>query len=238
MRIRPLRALRGLATVILDPEQTEAGATMVGALTGRSWERLFERFAASPVGTRVLDEDRRLDETLCDRPALAELPNGSLGREYFEWTEREGIGAAGLLEVPLTTTPGCDRSAAHRLFALRERVAHDLWHVLTGYGRDLLGEAALLQMMWIHTRNTGLLLPVTLSRLSHCVHPEGRFVLADARRRARACAWLPGLDWEHWLERPLGEAREATRLGDPPRYEPIWQRPHLSTARNQRCGRS
>ena len=195
-RIRPLRALRGLATVIRDPEETEAGAIMVGSLTGHSWERLFQRFATDEVGARILDEGRRLDERLCDRASLAELPEHCLGRVYYEWTKREGISATALLEIPQATTPGCHASPAHERFALRERVAHDLWHVLTGYGRDLLGEAALLQMMWIHTRNTGLLLPVTLSRLSYLTNPEGRHVLAQARRRAHSCAWLPSIDWE------------------------------------------
>ena len=232
--LRPIRALRGLATVIRDPEQTEAGAIMVGSLTGRSWQRHFERFAADPMGARILAEERRLEQVLLDRDGLAALPAGSLGRAYFEWTRDEGIDAAGLLDITHDALPGSDFSPGCDLFARRERVAHDLWHVVSGYGRDLLGEAALLHMMWLQTRNTGLILPTLLSSLAHMFDGAGRRVIREARRRARTCVWLPAQDWEALLEAPLTVVRETLKLGEPPVYTPEYQRqrPRLAGARS------
>jgi ubiquinone biosynthesis protein COQ4 len=232
--LRPLRALRGLVTVVRDPEQTEAGAVMVGCLTGRSWERLFERFAADPMGARILAEGRRLDRVLLDRDGLAARPAGSLGRAYFEWTRDEGIDAAGLLDITRDALPVSNLTPECELFANRERVAHDLWHVVTGYGRDLLGEAALLHMMWLQTRNTGFVLPVFLSSLAHTFDTAGRRVILEARRRARRSVWLPAQDWETLLDQPLTRVREKLRLGEPPVYTPVFrrQRPHLASARS------
>lgn len=228
--LHPLRALCGLVTVVRNPEATEAGAIMVGSLTGRSWERLFERFAADPMGARILAEGRRLDRVLTDRSGLAALPSGSLGRVYFEWTRDEGIDASGLLAIDSDALPGSDTTPERELFAKRERVAHDLWHVATGYGRDLLGETALLHMMWLQTRNTGLLLPNLLSDVSHAFDREARRVVREARRRARSCAWLLAQDWEALLDQPLSRVRETLKLGKPPIYTPVYHRKRSSPA--------
>jgi ubiquinone biosynthesis protein COQ4 len=219
-----VRALRGLFAVVRDPEQTEAGAIMVGSLTGRSWERLFERFAADTMGAQILAEERRLDLQLLDREGLAALPAGSLGRAYFEWTRDEGIDAAGLLDLTNDALPVSDFTPECERFAKRERVAHDLWHVVTGYGRDLLGEAALLHIMWLQTRNTGLILPTLLSTLAHAFNGAARRVIRGARRRAREAVWLPAQDWEALLGEPLPAVRARLRLAEPPQYTPVFQR--------------
>lgn len=223
-RLHPWRALRCLAAVARDPERTDVGAVMVRALEGRSGLRLRQRIASHPTGARILAERRRLDRALCDRAALAALPPGSLGRSYAAWCRAEGISAEGLIRASdeldatrLDAEPVDD----WELLELRSAVSHDLWHVVTGYGRDLLGELALLYFMWIQTRNTGLLLPCALGLLSQ--DRGGRRLVFEARRRARRAAWLPAADWEALLPERLPAVRERLRLGAPPRYTPVWR---------------
>ena len=224
--LHPWRALRCLFLVVRDPEKTGVGATMVRSLEGRSRERLTARFSADPIGARILSEGRRLERLLTDRATLRALPPGSLGQAYEAWTRAEGIDTAGLAEATAAAgysgfTESDDPTA--RIEA-RGAAAHDLWHVVTGYGRDLLGESALLHFTLIQTRNTGLILPCWLGVLAPSFGRAGRRVIFEARRRARRASWLPTADWEALLPEPLPTVRERLRVGPPVRYTPVWHK--------------
>ena len=98
----------------------------------------------------------------------------------------------------------------------RLRDMHDLWHVLTGYGRDLAGEAANLAFTYAQTRTRGLLAIVLAAAL---LGPKSldcfwqRYLLRAWRRGRRAAA-LPMARYEELLALPLDEARQ--RLGIEP----------------------
>ena len=96
---------------------------------------------------------------------------------------------------------------------------HDLWHVATGYGRDLVGEAALLAFSYAQTRNRGVGFIVAIAWL----RASGDFafarpIIVEGYRRGKRAAWLPGQDWEWLLTQPLGAVRERLGLGEPPAY--------------------
>ena len=96
------------------------------------------------------------------------------------------------------------------LFSARLRDSHDLWHVVTGYGRDLYGEAALLAFTYRQIRNRGIGLIVLVAYLrAGGEYKQERVLIRDGYRRARDASWLPGADWEALLERPLDEVRET-----------------------------
>jgi ubiquinone biosynthesis protein Coq4 len=69
-----------------------------------------------------------------DLTALARLPEGTLGRAYAEHMRKNAL-------TPITTADGVDE-----LTYLRQRIAqtHDIWHVILGYGVDVVGEAAIV----------------------------------------------------------------------------------------------
>ena len=186
----------------------------------RDFERESRRVAASPVGAKVLAEGRRLERTLSDRPALQALPEGSLGQIYEAWTRAENISADGLVNVAGYADPSLDDT--QKLLDARSASSHDLWHVVTGYGRDLLGESALLHFTLLQTGNTGLILPCWVGVLAAIYGQQGRRVIFEARRRARRAVWLPAVDWEVLLPRPLPAVRQILGVGSPPRYTPVW----------------
>ena len=71
------------------------------------------------------------------------MPSGSLGRAYFDFVSEENLSAEGLVEaskIRVTPPPADDVT----WFRERNREMHDLLHVVTGYGRDPLGEACLV----------------------------------------------------------------------------------------------
>lgn len=222
-RIRPLEAWRALRELLRNPDDTQQVFKIIDALSGRAGERMFERFRQTETGARILEERRSLLQCLVDRQALLALPEGSLGRTYAEFTAREQISADGLVEASLAGGRRLDFGEQRRLFGERLRDMHDLWHVTTGYGRDLLGEAALLSFSYAQTRNRGIGLIVAVAWWK-ARGPEGRpfrELLRGGYRRGREADWLPSADWEALLPKPLDEVRRALRVGDLPVYVPV-----------------
>ncbi len=105
------------------------------------------------------------------------------------------------------------------LYRERMLAAHDLTHVLTGYGRDPLGEYCLLAFMYAHTRNLGMMTIVAMRwpRLSSAA----RRAVAEAWRNGRKAQWLLGQDFEALLPRLLKAVRHELRISDPDCYRAI-----------------
>lgn len=221
-RIRPLAAARALRALLRDPDDTTRVFEVVDALSGRSGRRLFERFRRTATGARLLRERPDLRAALCDLDALRRLPPGSLGRSYAALASREQISPDGLLEASRAGRgPGPALPEEARWFDERIRVMHDLWHVVTGYGRDLVGEPALLAFTFAQTRNPafGFLLVGLYARVGEM--PTARRTIRAAWRRGRRAAWLPAQDWEALLARPLREVRDQLAVGPPPAYRAV-----------------
>jgi ubiquinone biosynthesis protein COQ4 len=221
--VRPLAALRLMRQLVNDPDNTSLVFEIVSALSGRGFERLFDRVMADPTGARILEERRSLLPVLDDRERLRVLPEGSLGREYALFMDAERISAGGLAEASLVTrTEFYDDRA--KCLSERLRDMHDLWHVVTGYGRDLVGEAGLLAFTYGQTRNRGVGFIVAMGALKFW--QVGRRdvvrVVLEGWRRGRRAAFLPAADWDAMLERPLERVRRELRIELPPAYEAVF----------------
>ncbi len=220
-RIHPWLAAKAFARVMRNPEDTESGANFVLALEGRNADHLFERFRSDPDGARILSEGRRLLGALEDRAALRGMPADSLGRAYLDFVETENISGAGLARA---TRGPSDRflsitTPERRLLSDRITYLHDVWHVATGYSRDLVGEACLIVFSYVQlgTRAYRLLIPLSYIGMGFRV-PGMRALMRDAYRRSKRAEWLLVTDWEGLLEKPLAQVREELGIGPPPTY--------------------
>lgn len=202
-----------IRALIRDPDDTPQVFRIIRALSGNSQERSFQRFLRSEHGPTILAEERVLLDTLSNRAYLESLPEGTLGRVYADFTAREEITADGLVEASESVERNPDEIDPRReLFGQRLRDSHDLWHVVTGYGRDLFGEAALLSFTYRQIRNRGIGFIVAVAYLKARGPMAGeRVLIRDGYRRAGRAEWLPGADWEALLELPLEDVRR--RLG-------------------------
>ena len=216
-------ALRALRALIRDPDDTAQVFRIIRAFSTSALDRSFERLRATPDGRRLLAEERTLLERLSDRAALESLPAGSLGRVYAEFTGAEAITPQGLVDASLAAPPEpADREPERIRFADRMRDSHDLWHVVTGYGRDLIGEAALLAFTHRQTGNPGIGLIVLAAWWKAGRElPGGRTLIRDAYRRAGRAAWLPGVAWESMLDVPLEEVRQRLQIAPARDYSAV-----------------
>jgi ubiquinone biosynthesis protein COQ4 len=212
------RARRALANLIADPERTDQVFEITRALSGGADVRNFKRLLRHPDGLALLRGRPSLLAVLSDRAALARLPEGSLGRAYLQFMETADLSADGLVDASMANDPNVreDFSAEATWFFDRLRDMHDLWHVLTGYGRDEAGEAANLAFTYGQIGNPGVGLIVLAAAL---LGPREDWFgwqryLFRAWRRGRKATWLPAARYEELLAQPLAEVR--TRLGIAP----------------------
>ncbi len=220
-RIRPLVALRALRELIRNPDDTAQVFAVIDALSSRSDARHFERFRKTASGARLLRHRPVLLEALSDRQRLLTLPPGSLGRTYGEFMNREQISADGLVEADHF---GGDRQRPddHQWFGERLRDMHDLWHVVTGYDRDLVGEACLLALTYAQVPNPGIgLIVLAAYWRAGREFSWARPLMRAAYRCGKRADWLPEQEWEALLERPVHELRKELKIGDPPAYQQV-----------------
>lgn len=225
--IRPLHALVSVIRLVRNKEDTRQVFEVVSALSASSGKDLFERFTSTPYGRRVVSEPIRLEESLGDREALRQYPEGSLARVYLDFMEGENLTPDGLIDA--AEEAGIDFRGEtqfeefRRLF-LHLDVCHDLWHVLTGYGRDALGELCNLVYTRQQTKNPGFKLIVGIGLLA--IKAEKPFqpfqkAVAEAKRNARQSEWILEYDVEELLPLPLAEARAKLGIAEPKIYNAI-----------------
>jgi ubiquinone biosynthesis protein COQ4 len=189
------------------------------ALAGPTVDRQFQRFASDPVGRAMLEEDppRDLNAFLRDLDHLRTLPEGSMAAAYVAYMGGVGMGSSDtFLEAA-----GIDEKARRfgwtddqLWFVKRMANSHDLFHVVAGYGRDVIGEVGVdsytagqipMLPLWIF-----LAYMMTLKPSS----PVGwtRYV-RDSYRHGKNTPSLACVDFEALFPLPIEEARE--RIGVP-----------------------
>ena len=221
--IRPGDAWKALKILMADPDRTDQVFVIIDALSGNNGERQFRRFASTPVGQRILSEKQDILPVLSDREALHSLPQGSLGKTYATFMTAEQISADGLVgaseEGGRESQPDDDPDRVR--LGMRLRDTHDLWHVATGYNRDLVGEASLLAFTFAQTWNPGIGAIVAMAYLKSGDSPEFRKMIRSGLVRGWRAAWLPAADWESLLARPIEDVRSELGLQDLPMYTEV-----------------
>ncbi len=215
---RALRAARALSD---DPDDTRHVFTLIESLSWKSNERILKGYQRDPEGRRLLRERPELLPLLCDRAGLAALPEGSLGRAYLAFVDAEGITADGLVAASLEGQRGLHEPGSDAAWVgQRMRDTHDLWHTVTGYAGDLIGEVALLSFSNAQIWNPGVSVVVGVGVLKIRKLRVAR-AIASARLRGMRARWLPVAPWEKLLPRPLTEVRAMLRVKPARPYEAL-----------------
>lgn len=214
-RIDWLGAGRALFELAIGRENRAELATRIGAaLEGRSILRIQRQFVATPGGRALRARSGSLLDAIRDREALRALGPGSFGHAYACYMDRERLDGDALAET-VDEAYGPEDEELHYVRA-RIRDSHDLWHALTGYGADPLGEGAIVafslgqvpQNVLYALGALMLIAPMALLPRHALAWPRYMF---QAWRRGRRANWLLAEPLEDLLALPLDEARR--RLG-------------------------
>ena len=208
-----LRLLGGFFTIARDPRNLDGVLDLADAIADKAQPAHLE---SGPV-REALDRFRE-DAPLPTREALRALPEGSVGRELGRFLDDNGLDLAAL-DRP-------DDGSQLQRFRAAMRESHDLWHVVTGWTPDLLGELG-LQAFYLAQMRIPFPAFVLAAGLLHVVWKEPRHFftivdgVADGYRQGREARPLAQVRWSGHLHRPLGEVRRelgvrpATALDEP-----------------------
>ncbi len=215
--VRPFTAIAATTQFLMDVEQTHHVFRLTDALDSAQNEKNYQRFMKTDAGLRLTAEGFDLTAFLSDRTRLETYPAGSVGREYIEFLDREKLD----LGMLLTAEQVAERAYSHldeprRKFIAAGTANHDLLHVLTGYGREPLGEALLLAFTAQQFGLRGIAMLGHLMAMREWARHPGLPVprlLGEAKGIAREMVWIAEIDWREILPLELDVAR--ARLGLP-----------------------
>jgi ubiquinone biosynthesis protein COQ4 len=202
-----------------NPADTDRAVHFVYALGMHEFERNFQRFAASEGGRALLAARPSLLDALSDRDSLARLPNGSFGRAYLSYLEDNGFAPDGVLSIQARVQAQWEHEEGippldplRSWFRDRTLLAHDLFHVLTDYGTDEIGEATLLAFSLAQFGGRGQALLTFAAALEVSRTLGWPWLVYDfcAWRRGRRSAWLVAMPWEELLPLRLDTVRRLT----------------------------
>lgn len=229
-------AVEALRRLTANKEDTSQVYAVMHALNGKAYEIGYIRLLDTPGGGRIAYERVELAEKLNDPAFSAKFPDGSVGAAWRKFLDTEHLSVQGLVDESHKGVPPQELDERHPYmwFFRRYRDIHDILHVLTGYGRDWLGELCLLAFSYQESRDLGRAVMAWggILRARGPGAAQARKALFEARRRGNRAVWLPGEDFERLLFEPLDAARKRLRLSPPLAYLAVTadQREHMLKA--------
>jgi ubiquinone biosynthesis protein COQ4 len=229
-KYRPLRAVRNFQMLMKDKEDTAAVFRIFESLPSKDFLPRIAELSLSERGTFLRQTEPCLPDILDDHAGLRRTPKGSLAHAYCDFMEAEGLTAAGLVAES-------DRAGRPRFpdlvewYINRSRDTHDLFHVLTGYGRDALGEASVLLFTHGQSPSQGHLLigyagAANIKKMAKGTKAPVFGAVREAHRIGKGAPPLIAQPIRQLLERPLEDVRAELRIPSPVKYREchrIWR---------------
>lgn len=216
---RPLKAWHHFRLLIQDKERTEEVFRIFEALPWRGFMDAARAFTTSEKGRAIRASEPYLPAILDDHAALRRLPAGSVAHAYCDFMESEGLSAQGLVDEYAKAR--ADRPVFDDLvewYANRMRDTHDLLHVLSGYGRDALGEQCVLAFTYSQQPSLGNLFIAYAGGMQISKDVGGKApilrAIREGQKLGKACPRLIETSIRDLLAMPIDEARQ--KLGITP----------------------
>ncbi len=215
--MRPAKAWHHFRELLKDKERTEEVFYIFEALPWRGFFDAASAFCVSDKGNAIRAAEPSLVPLLDDHAALRRLPEGSLAHAYCDFMEAEGLSAQGLVDEYAKSRgdrPVFDDQV--EWYSERARDTHDLLHVLTGYGRDALGEACVLAFTYSQQPSLanlfiGYMAGLNMKQTVKSSAPVLR-AIREGQRLGKACPRLVEESITDLLALPLDEARRRLNI--------------------------
>jgi ubiquinone biosynthesis protein COQ4 len=227
------KAWHHFKNVLKDKEQTDQIVAVADALPWRGVGDAASAFLSTERGRAIYQAEPFLPDFLDDHAALRRMPKDSFAHAYCDFMEREGLTAAGMVA-----------STSHRRSGLpplhdgvewyidRLRDFHDILHIFTGYGRELLGEQCVFAFMYHQRPSPGHLALAWAGTLLMKVKMRSSApilrALVEARRNGKLCPRIVEHPIQELFPMPLATVREKFNVPDP-----YWYRKALDVFREE-----
>ncbi len=218
------KAIRATRRLLGNPDDTGQVFEIMRALNPPATRRGYLRLIDQPAGARLAYERTELAARLMDRDWLLRFAPGTVGAAYRDFVWSENLSAEGLVKESQRGIRAELVDAPHPVawYGRRIRDVHDIWHILTGYGRDPLGEACLVAFSYAQTRGLGwLMIALGAGLRGGNGVPGVRRAILEGFRHGRSSTWLPGVDYEALMQLPIETARAQLGIAPPARYRAV-----------------
>ncbi|KEO91307.1 hypothetical protein EH31_01195 [Erythrobacter longus] len=216
------RAVKNFRLLMKDKEDTSLVFKIYESLPSKNFMPRVRDLALSERGEFLRRTEPSLPEILDDHAALRKTPKGSLGHAYCDFMETEGLTAAGLVaESDRLGRPKYDDLV--QWFGDRSRDTHDLFHVLTGYGRDALGEQCVLLFTHGQSPTQGHLLigyagAANIKKMVWGSKAPVMGAVREAKATGRGAPPMIEQPIRELLKQPVDEVRKALNIPEPTQY--------------------
>ena len=223
MRYDLPKAWRHFKNLIKDKENTAEVFPIFEALPWRGVYDAAKAFLSSERGQAIRASEPSLVTILDDHASLRRLPAGTVAHAYCDFMEREGLTAQGLVdELDRYRSPDMFFKDQVDWYFRRLRDTHDLMHVLTGYGRDALGEQCVLAFTYSQQPALAHLFLGYAGGLEIRKHARVKVpvfrAVREGQQLGRACPRIAEMPIREVLAMPLDEARGAFGIAEPHYY--------------------
>jgi len=216
-------ALKALRRLLADKDDTGQVFQIMAALNGGSTQQGYRRLLTTVNGGRIAYERVELAPLLMDDAWLDGFAPGTVGASYRDFVHSEQLSAEGLAEISRRNRAKVEQAHPHAWFGRRTRDSHDIWHILSGYHRDGLGEACLVAFSYAQTGSLGwafIAIGAALKSRGGSKQPYMQAIW-QGYRRGKSAKWLPGEDYEQLLAEPLDAARRRLNITPATIYDAI-----------------
>lgn len=220
---RPFKVWKHFRKLVADKEDTEQVFHIIEALKGKTSHRRAWDFIQSPKGQSFLRREVDIPGMLDDHARWGDCGPNSVAQHYIHFMKREGLTAAGLVAESHKWMPAEKRHQdLTEWYFERLRDTHDLFHVLTGYGRDALGEACLLGFSYEQNGNLGVkfIAYAGTRQIKKATRTKAPLFAAvrEGRELGRAAAKIAHEDIEALMREDIDAARTRLNIGKPVIY--------------------
>ena len=215
-------AFKALRRLLNDKEATDQVFEIMRALNGTATSEAYHRLLTTTQGGRIAFEGKEFAERLMDDAWLDGFAPGTVGAAYREFIRTEQLSAEGLAEISRQSGGEIEVQHPYAWMGRRTRDVHDVWHILSGYHRDGLGEACLVAFSYAQTKGLGWAL-IGLGAALRARGGDYPYVRAiwQGYQRGKAAAWLLGEDYEALFGETLEGARKRLNITPATLYNAI-----------------
>jgi len=222
---RPFKALHHFRNLVADKEDTKEVFFIIEALSGNQIRYQAEDFIKTPEALDMMGREDQLAiaDMLDDHDRWADCAPNSVAQHYMRFMKREGLTANGLVDESYAWRPREERPQDQLEWYLnRLRDTHDLFHVLTTYGRDALGEAALLGFSYEQNHNLGVkfIAYAGARQIKKTTATKAPLYAAikEGRRLGKAAHKLAHMDVDAVMREDIDAVRKRLNIGEPVIY--------------------
>jgi ubiquinone biosynthesis protein COQ4 len=217
------KAWRHFKLLIEDKEDTAQVTPIFEALPWRGIYDAAKAFLKTDRAQAIRKSEPSLVALLDDHAALRKLPAGSLAHVYCDFMEREGLSAQGLVDELDKNRPA-DMYWDDQVtwYFNRMRDTHDLLHILTGFGRDALGEQCVLAFTYSQQPSPAHLFLGYAGAFEIKKRLKSKApifsAVREAQRMGKACPRIVEQPIRELLAMPIADVRQKLNIAAPSKY--------------------